>query len=397
MGSYRPLAIPVPIALILILFAGCGESVEIAPATLPPPDEEKILSDLPFAQIIEAAFGVTGLVEERSTLVAADGSRFRPLGQLIGQLTSRSFLARAAFVDYQPSEAGAIGEGAGRDRGVYMVAVSLDAGGRPQYGPLSVLTATGESILAREEAIREGLSPFRQETLELETTVSVFPALLVDLDGDGIEEIALARRFRRPELSWQRYEAYQRAPAAERWTRVGQDGEATAPGLAALDYWANVAAATAVAGRWDPRTRLVTVWSWLTEEGAPVTPELLRELVPDGDPEEARKTQEALTQMRSFFEDAHARFSLAFRTRQPWPGFINGFKKTEGVDVLSVSPPSPIAEGETSLDVLVNIAEREGPDAIARRFLVTMRVAQESEEWFLDGVEAAEQREAEPP
>lgn len=378
--------------LLLLLLAACSQVAE-APGGEEPPDEELLLRQLPFAQVIEGALGLEELEGTGALLRSARGATFRYLGRLIGNLTSAEAPAMALFYEYVPPA----GDQDEPPRpSVQMALVSLAPKGEMLYsGPL-VLTADGQALLPQQEVEASGLAPFRQNTHHMGVTISVRPALLIDLEGDGVEEIALARRFARDAIAWEEYEVYRRAPEGGRWALVQGDpsqGDVDAPGQAVLDYWARVAAAATIASRWEPETRLRIVWRWLAQEQGGMPPELLLELVPDADPERVRHEQEALTYLRGFFEEAHDHFSRDFKVRQPWPGFVNGFKKTEGVRLLQVSPPSFQPDGEATLTVLVDLTEREGPDTVVRRFQVTTRLVREGEGWFLDGVENTELQE----
>jgi hypothetical protein len=166
-----------------------------------------------------------------------------------------------------------------------------------------------------------------------------------------------------------------------------------APGLAALEYWASVGTASEIASRWEPEERLLTVWPWPAQEGAPLDAEVITGLVPSGDPGKVGAAQEALIFLRTFFDEAYQRFSEGFRVRQPWPGFVNGFKSTEAVKLISVSPPTFEEDGTAGVDVLLDLTQREGEEPVVRRFLVETETAQEGAEWYLSGVSAKEQRE----
>lgn len=381
-------AVALPLLSLLFLpLTACTEVAE-APGPDDPERGEELLADLPFADVIRGSLGLEELSGTVALLRSPQGAVFRYLGRLVGRLTAAEGAAMALFYDYVPPEDPALIPRS-LEPGVYMALVSAGPNGQVVYsGPL-VLAAGGEGLIPWDDARQEGIAPFRQNSPQMGATVSIRPALLIDLEGDGVEELVLARRFARETIAWEEYEVYRRSPQGGGWTRVVED----APALALLDYWGRLAAAAAIASRWDPETRLAVVWDWLGQERAILSPELLLELVPDGDPERVRHEQEALTYLRTFFEGAHARFSPDFQVRQPWPAFINSFKKTEGVRLLAISSPTFQPEGEAVVSVLLDLTEREGPDKVVRRFLVTTRLVQKEGEWLLDGVEDTQQQE----
>jgi len=368
----------------LVALSACGDetSPDLSTPT-PPPPEQLALRDAPFAQVVQGSFGAQGLTERGTALEAADGSSYRLLGRLIGHLYSPDNVTMVVFIDHRPSGPD------GRPEGVYVAFVSLDAGGRPRYDGLAVLTSSRMDIVPEAGDVE----PFQQNAESLEGVTSISPSLVLDLEGDGLEEMALLVRTRRQGVSFEHYDVYQRDADGGSWHRVGGEGAVDAPGLAALEYWASVGAASEIASRWEPEERLLTVWPWLAEEDAPLDPEVMTGLVPDGDPEKVGAAREALVFLRTFFDDAHQRFSEGFRLRQPWPGFVNGFKSTEAVELISVSPPAFEEDGRARVDVLLDLTQREGEEPMVRRFLVKTETVQEGTEWRLSGVSASEQRD----
>jgi len=389
MRGYRRLAV-LPLVLAAAGVLAACEDGSPPPQTPGPEQEESALRDLPFADIVAAAFGAQGLSGNGERLEAVDGSTFRSLGRLIGSLTLPGTLEMAVFLDYAPPSA------AGPAGGVYVVFVALGDQQEPVYQPLSLVSAAGDAILPASFAAAQGVSPFRQGTREGDATASIEPALLLDLEGDGVEELALRRQLTRNSISWERLDVYRRDSGALLWARIDGNSEAGAPALAVVHYWADVSAAVGVARRWEPQPRLITVWSWLADERVTDPSEPAAELVAGGDAVSTAETADTLRSLRTFFQAAHGRLSEDFRVRQPWPGFVNGFKKTEGVRLLEVSPPRFRTQAQAELEVLLDLTEREGPEAVTRRFLVETQLVQEGGEWFLDGVEATEQREKLP-
>ncbi len=371
--------------LSVVALSACGdEPSSPEPSTpTPAPLEQQALRDVPIAQVVQGNFGAEGLTERDEALEAADGSSYRLLGRLIGHLSSPDHVTMAVFIDHRSSGPD------GRPEGVYVVFVSLDAGGRPHHDGPAVLTSSRSSIVPEAGDVE----PFRQNTESLEGVTSISPSIVLDLEGDGLEEIALLVRTQRQGVYFKHYDVYQRDADSGSWPRVGGEGAVDAPGLAALEYWASVGAGAEIASRWKPEERLLTVWPWLAEEDAPLDPEVITGLVPDDDRGKVAAAQEALIFLRTFFDEAHQRFSESFRVRQPWPGFVNGFKSTEAVNLISVSPPALEEDGTARVDVLLDLTQREGEEPVVRRFLVETETVQEGAEWYLSGVSASEQRD----
>lgn len=370
--------------LSIIALSACGD--EAGPdlfTPTPPRPQEQALRDAPFAQVVQGSFGAQGLTERGTTMEATDGSSYRLLGRLIGRLYSPDHVTMAIFIEQRPSGP------RGRSEGVYVTFVSLDADGQPRYDDPAVLASSRAGIMPEAGDVE----PFRQNTESLEGVTSISPRLVLDLEGDGLEEMALLVRTRRHGISFEHYDIYQRDAGAGNWRRVGGEGMVDAPGLAALEYWASIGAAAEIASRWEPGERLLTVWPWLAEEDAPLDPKVITGLVPDHDPEKVSAAQEALIFLRTFFDEAYQHFSEGFRVRQPWPGFVNGFKSTEAVELISVSPPAFEEDGTARVDVLLNLTQREGEEPVVRRFLVETETVQEGAEWYLSGVSASEQRD----
>lgn len=370
--------------LSLLSLAACGDGADRDPLTptSAPPDEQ-VLRDITFAEIVQESFGAQGPAPDGTTVEAADGSTYVQLGRLIGRLSSPDSPAMAAFVDYLPSNQDP------RPQGVYVAFVSLDQDRQALYGQPAMLTSSGASIMPVAEA--GDMKPFRQDGDSPEGVSSISPALVLDVEGDGLDEMALLVRSRLRGVSFEDYAVYQRHGDAG-WRRVGGQGAVSAPGLGALEYWASIDAAVNIASRWEREDRLLAVWPWLAQEHAPVDQDVLLSLVPDADPEKVHETQEALILLRTFFDEAHLRFSQGFRVKQPWPGFINGFKSTEAAHLVSLSPPVFDEDGTATVEVLLDLTEREGQEPVVRQFLVETKMVQEGPEWYLSGVSATEQR-----
>lgn len=352
-----------------LLCVACDDGAALLAPTAVPPE-------------VEALQAITAQEIGREAFGAEDRASFSELGRLVGRLDSAESVSMAAFLDLE--EPG----GSSLVPGVYVAFLSLGRDGQPEHADAAVLAPGGAGI--RPMAGGDVDEPFVQGAETVAGVVTIAPALVLDLDGDGLDEMAVLVHTLRQGVSFDRYDVYRRNGPS--WLRVGGEGAVDAPGLAALEYWASAGAASTIAATWEPEQRLHSVWPWLADEGAAVTPEVLRELVPDGDPDRETRMQEALNFLRAFFDEAHQRFSDGFQVVQPWPGFINGFKATESVDVISVSAPEFDGEDRATVNVLLDLTQREGEEPVVRRFLVETETVREGEEWYLDGVSAAEQR-----
>ncbi len=146
-----------------------------------------------------------------------------------------------------------------------------------------------------------------------------------------------------------------------------------------------------VARRWDPEVRLSIIWAWLAEESAPLTEELLQELVPSADPRERQQAAEALSVLQEFFRQAYTRYSPALQIRQPWAGFVNSFRNTEGVTLENIAPAVLEGEGRTTVEALLTLTGREGEESRSRRFRVSIALQEQEGRWLLDDLDAEEQ------
>lgn len=378
------------LALSALLLSACGDD-GVEPLDQPDPDEA-LLQAVPFSEVVQEAFGVAVRRGEDGMLIASDGSQFRALGRLIGHLTSPTRSEMAVFIEYgtpvslpKPEDTLLAGPG------VYMALVSSLPGGEIQYGRTYALAADREAVIPWTEVSRRGLALFPGRT---DPAGSVRPAMAVDLDGDGREEMALLREVRGNSVGWREFDLYRWASETQGWTLIGEEGSLRTPVAVLLRYWAEVGSGSAIGARWDSETRLRTVWRWLSAQEEPVTEEMLEELVPDGDSAQMEEEREALFRLRSLFTSAYQRLSEDLKVRQPWSGFINGFKNTEGIDLVASSPPAFQDRDEATVKVLLDETRREGPKLVVRRLLVTTEMVREGDRWYLNDVDAAEEEPA---
>jgi hypothetical protein len=209
----------------LAAISACGNETGPEPFTpTPVPSEQQALRDVPFAQVVRGSFNTQGLAERGTAVEGADGASYRLLGRLVGHLYSAANLTMGVFIEHRPSEPGTLPEG------VYVAFVSLDADGLPRYEHPAVLTSSRASIVLEASDVE----PFRQNAESLEGTTSISPSLVLDLEGDGLQEMALLVRTRRQGVSFEHYDVYRRDGDSRNWRRVGGEGAVDAPGLAAL-------------------------------------------------------------------------------------------------------------------------------------------------------------------
>ncbi|MFQ6020391.1 MAG: hypothetical protein ACE5KW_06500 [Dehalococcoidia bacterium] len=334
------------------------------------------------ASFPEASFQANG---SQLRIAAAPFWGLEDLGRLIGQLDDDAALEMAAFFELQgPADERA--PELGLPPGVYVTFVSLE-GARLHAEELSLLEEGLESIATVKGT--DDLSPFQQGTLERETRLSVSPALVADVEGDGRDEMVLALSRRREAYSQLTYLTYRLEAAERTWQRLDETGGKHPP-LAILEYWANVSTAVDIASRWEPETRLRLIWRWLADENAPLPAETVRALAPGG-PSERAQVAAALIFLRDSFRRAYSTFTPDLRVRQPWAGFVNGFRNTEKAALETIGATLVRDVGVVEVKVTLALTVREGEEARTRRFLVTFDMEQLGGRWFLDDLDAKEQ------
>jgi len=276
--------------------------------------------------------------------------------------------------------------------GLFMALIELDSRERPALAGLCLLDSSAAELLETAQALEQNRLPFRQGLDNLAPDGLISPALAVDTDNDGLDELVLLDaglsdgvgaafyltfRWIGPDMHWQRI-----APPLE-------GASADLPTQAVLDYLAAVAAATTTAEPWQDLQRFF-VWQWLTDSDESISEELLHDVADD--------SEAALAATRRKLEATRALFSEAFNLQspdrqklQPWPDFINGFRSATGAEVEEMLPPT-LEDGQASVEVVIIAFSREGPDLVQRRFRVTYELVWSEDGWRLDDLDAKEER-----
>jgi hypothetical protein len=322
------------------------------------------------------------------------------LGRLIGHLTRPDQPQLAAFLHLH----GPVADGDAPPEsqvlelpeGLFMALIELNSRDQPALAGLSLLDSSAAEFLESTSALEQGLRPFRQHSDNLAPNGLMSPALAVDTDNDGLDELVLLDTGLSDGIGAAFYLTFRWTGSDLHWQRVAPPLEgdwADLPTQAVLDYMAAVAAATATAEPWQDFQRFL-VWQWLTSSDEPISEELLLEIADDD-------SEAALAAARRKLEATRALFSEAFNLQspdrqklQPWPDFVNGFRNATGAEVEEMLPPTQEAE-RTSVQVLITAFSREGPDLVQRRFRVTYELIQTEEGWRLDDVDAKEERPSE--
>jgi hypothetical protein len=371
------------------LLAACFGSQGQPPSSLDTETAERLRGER-FRDIMAVALPSLRLEdgEERLTVAGASDWSVDLLARLIGQLDEEPSLEMATFFVLKGPEGQRL-PGLNLPSGVFVAFVAVDRQGRLGAGGVAMLEEGRERIVPLEAA--EGLASFRPGAVQEEVRLSVRPALVTDVDGDGRHEMALAWRQDRQTLAWETHYVYRLQPGGEGWQRIGR-GEGEPPVLTILDYWDDLAAATAIAGSWALEARLEVIWPWLVRDMSPPTSEMLLELVPSGESKEVAEAREALDLLRDFFRGAHASLSPSLQKRQPWAALVNGFRHTEGVVVEGVSPPVLNGTDRAKVEVFLTLASHEGQDVRWRQFLVTVEMEMLAGHWYLDDIDAEERR-----
>ena len=67
-------------------------------------------------------------------------------------------------------------------------------------------------------------------------------------------------------------------------------------------------------------------------------------------------------------------------------------KQQKAAHLVGLSPPLFAEDGAATVNVLLDLTEREGEASVVRRFLVETEMVREGPEWYLTGVSTTCQR-----
>jgi len=391
-------AIFVPLALAGAIAPSCGGN-EATP-TPTPTDAElyQLLSELPSQAVLSLAFpGVTfqPLLSNEPPLTffmpAHPGARQEVLGHLTGHLTQTDRPQLATFLHLRESSDGReLQPALGLEAGLYMILVGIDRG-QPALGGLAMLEASTQEFLEFALAQKEGRLPFHQGVDNPTANGTIQPAVASDADNDGLDELILLDSGVSQGVKAAVYLPFNWTGSGLRWRRFDGDGDgARIPTKAVLDYLAAVEAAGGTAEAWEGTPRALA-WEWLTTTPlAPISPELLAQLAPAGDPDGEGTARRQLEATRALLETAYGLLSADWQQRQPWTDFVYGFRNSTGVRLDKLLPPRE-EEGHTLVEVVITATSREGSTSVDRQFRVIYTVVEETSGWRLDGVDAREE------
>ncbi|KPK21228.1 MAG: hypothetical protein AMJ76_03205 [Dehalococcoidia bacterium SM23_28_1] len=401
-------------ALLLLAFAailaGCqGEEQKPTPTPTPPLEAQarQDLAQLSTDALLSLTFPGVALTppppeDPLAIYVVKDDPswRIQMLGRLIDHFTRRDQPQLAAFLYLHgpatDDEAPPRSQILELPQGLFMALIELDSRNRPTLAGLSLLDSSAAEFLETAPALEQDLRPFRQGLDNLAPEGLMSPALAVDTDNDGLEELVLLDAGLSEGIGATFYLTFRWTGSNLHWQRVAPPLEGTSadlPTQAVLDYLAAVAAATATAEPWQDLQRFL-VWQWLTDSDEPISEELLREVADDDSEAALAAAHRKLEATRELFSEAYNLFSADRQNLQPWPDFINGFRSTTGAELEEILPPT-IEDQKASVQVVIIAFSREGPDLVQRRFRVTYELVRSEDGWRLNEVDAKEERPSE--
>jgi hypothetical protein len=319
------------------------------------------------------------------------------LGRLIDHFTRRDQPQLAAFLyldgpdmdDQAPPQSRVLE----LPEGLFMALIELDSRDQPALAGLSLLDSSAAELLEAAPALNQDRRPFRQGLDNLAPDGLISPALAVDTDNDGLEELVLLDTGLSDGVGATFYLTFRWTGSDLHWQRIApplEDTSADLPTQAVLDYLAAVAAATATAEPWQDFQRFL-VWQWLTGSDEPISEELLHEVADDDSEAALAAARRKLEATRTLFSEAYDLLSPDRQKLQPWPDFINGFRNATGAEVEEMLPPRQEGE-QASVEVVIIAFSREGPDLVQRRFRVTYELVRSEEGWRLNDLDAKEER-----
>jgi hypothetical protein len=321
---------------------------------------------------------------------AHPGARQEVLGHLTGHLTQTDRPQLATFLHLREGSGGReLQPALGLEAGLYMILVSIDRG-QPALAGLTMLEASAQEFLEFALAQKEGRLPFHQGVDNPTANGAIQPAVASDADNDGLDELILLDSGVSQGVKAAVYLTFDWTGPGLRWRRVDADGDARMPSKAVLDYLAAVDSADGTAEAWAGTPRALA-WEWLTSTPlSPISPELLAQLAPAGDPDGEGAARRELEATRTLLVTAYGLLSADWQQRQPWTDFVYGFRNSTGVRLEKLLPPRQ-EEGRTLVEVVITAASREGSIPVDRRFRVVYTVVEEASGWRLDGVDAREE------
>jgi hypothetical protein len=402
----KTLAALLLLALAAIPVACQGEEEKVTPSPTSPLEAQlrQQLDELSAEALLGLTFPAVALVpldpgDSFAVYVVEDEPSWQIelLGRLIDHFTRRDQPQLAAFLYLDGPATNGETEPQSHvlelPEGLFMALVELNSRNHPTLVGLSLLDSPAAELLEAAPALEQDIRPFRQGLDNLAPDGLMSPALAVDTDNDGLEELVLLDTGLSDGVAAAFYLTFRWTGSDLNWQRVAPPPEGTSadlPTQAVLDYLAAVAAATATAEPWQDLQRFL-VWQWLTSSDEPISEELLHEITDDGSEAALAVARRKLEATRALFSQAYQLQSADWQNLQPWPDFINGFRNTTGAQVEEMLPP--IQEDEqTSVQVVITAFSREGPDMVQRRFRVTYDLVQSEEGWRLDDVDAKEER-----
>ncbi len=319
------------------------------------------------------------------------------LGRLIDHFTRRDQPQLAAFLyldgpdtdDQAPPQSRVLE----LPEGLFMALIELDSRDQPALAGLSLLDSSAVEFLEAAPALEQDRRPFRQGLDNLAPEGLTSPALAVDTDNDGLEELVLLDTGLSDGIGATFYLTFRWTGSDLHWQRVAPPLEGTSANLptqAVLDYLAAVAAATATAEPWQDPQRFL-VWQWLTDSDEPISEELLHDVADDDSEAALAAARRKLEATRELFSAAYQLQSANRQKLQPWPDFVNGFRNATGVRVEEMLPPT-LEDEQASVQVVIIAFSREGPDLVQRRFRVTYELVRGEEGWRLNDLDAKEER-----
>jgi hypothetical protein len=405
----KTLAALVLLALAAILAACQGATEEPTPSPTPALEAQarQHLEELSNDALLSLTFPGVDLAprgpgDQFPTYVVEDEPSWQIelLGRLIDHFTRRDQPQLAAFL-YLAGPA--TGDGAPAQsqvlslpEGLFMALIELDSRDQPALGGVSLLDSSAAEFLEAAPALEQDVRPFRQGLDNLAPDGLMSPALAVDTDNDGLDELVLLDKGLSEGIGATFYLTFRWTGSDLHWQRIAPPVEGTPANLptqTVLDYLAAVAAATATAEPWqDPQRSFV--WQWLVGSDDSISDELLHEVAADDSAAALTAARRKLEATRALFSEAYRLLSPQRQNFHPWADFINGFRTTTGAEVDEMSPPI-VKDEQATVQVVLTASSREGPDLVQRRFRVTYELVPSEEGWLLNDVDVKEERPSE--